>query len=263
MSLFGGFRADQLISQLVSESDVNSATAHKLINRLKGIGPKVIPKALEALAMSDKKHTVAFVDILASQVSDKTLPYYKEGLADGGERVIAGTAWALSSSHNYNANNLLDFLDDAEVSKPALIEILKVHKQDLNVHELLRRAYDLEPNEKAAIFKIIEDVADKDMVPDLINRMGGKDPMIKVHLINLLNKFESTDINHALEMQLGDTSKFVRSAALGALGKRKGNINIDRVSKLLHDPDLDVQNKAVRHRQNQSSRYGQVSCRGP
>lgn len=245
MSLFGGFRADQLISQLVSESDVNSASAHKLISRLKDIGPKVIPKALEALAMSDKKLTVAFVDILASQVSDKTLPYYKEGLADGGERVIAGTAWALSSSHNYNANNLLDFLDDAEVSKPALIEILKVHKQDLNVHELLRRAYELEPNEKAAIFQIIEDVANADMVPDLINRMGGKDPMIKVHLINLLNKFESTDINHALEMQLGDTSKFVRSAALGALGKRKGMINIDRVSKLLHDPDLDVQNKAV------------------
>ncbi len=245
MSLFGGFRADQLISQLVSESDVNSASANKLISRLKDIGPKVIPKAIEALAMSDKKLTVAFVDILASQVSDKTLPYYKEGLADGGERVIAGTAWALSSSHNYNANNLLDFLDDAEVSKPALIEILKVHKQDLNVHELLRRAYDLEPNEKAAIFQIIEEVANADMVPDLINRMGGKDPMIKVHLINLLNKFESTDINHALEMQLGDTSKFVRSAALGALGKRKGTINIDRVSKLLNDPDLDVQNKAV------------------
>jgi len=245
VSLFGGFRADQLISQLVSESDVNSASANKLISRLKDIGPKVIPKAIEALAMSDKKLTVAFVDILASQVSDKTLPYYKEGLADGGERVIAGTAWALSSSHNYNANNLLDFLDDAEVSKPALIEILKVHKQDLNVHELLRRAYDLEPNEKAAIFQIIEEVANADMVPDLINRMGGKDPMIKVHLINLLNKFESTDINHALEMQLGDTSKFVRSAALGALGKRKGTINIDRVSKLLNDPDLDVQNKAV------------------
>ena len=245
MNLFGSFRADQFISQLVSESDVNSVAAHKLIDRLKKIGPKVIPKAIEALAMSDKKHTVAFVDILASQVSDKTLPYYREGLADGGERVIAGTAWALSSSHNYNANNLLDFLDDTEVSKPALLEILKVHKQDLNVHELLQRAYKLEPNEKAEIFKIIEDIAHKDMVPDLINRMGGKDPMIKVHLINLLNKFDSTDINHALEIQLGDSSKFVRSAALSALGKRKGNISIDRVSKLLHDPDLDVQNMAV------------------
>ena len=245
MSIFGGFRADQLIGQLISETDANSRTSETLVERLKNLGQKVIPKAIDALAMSDKNHTMLFVDILASQVSDKTLPYYKEGLADGGERVIAGTAWALSSSHNYDPNNLLDFLDDPEVSKPSLIEILKVHKQSLNVHELLRKAYELEPAEKAALFKIIEDVADKDMVPDLINRMGGKDPIVKMHLINLLSKFDSTEINNALEIQLGDTSKLVRSAALGALTTRKGPVNIARVSKLLHDPDIDVQNKAV------------------
>jgi HEAT repeat protein/tRNA A-37 threonylcarbamoyl transferase component Bud32 len=245
MSIFGGFRADQLIGQLISETDANSRTSEKLVERLKNLGRKVIPKAIDALAMSDKSHTMLFVDILASQVSDKTLPYYKEGLADGGERVIAGTAWALSSSHNYDPNSLLDFLDDPEVSKPSLIEILKVHKQSLNVHELLRKAYELEPTEKAALFKIIEDVADKDMVPDLINRMGGKDPIVKMHLINLLSKFDSTEINNALEIQLGDTSKLVRSAALGALTTRKGPVDIARVSKLLHDPDLDVQNKAV------------------
>ncbi len=131
------------------------------------------------------------------------------------------------------------------MSKPSLIEILKVHKQSLNVHELLRKAYELEPAEKAALFKIIEDVADKDMVPDLINRMGGKDPIVKMHLINLLSKFDSTEINNALEIQLGDTSKLVRSAALSALTTRKGPVNIARVSKLLHDPDIDVQNKAV------------------
>ncbi len=245
MSLFGGFRADQLIGQLSSEPDANSPASQKLVERLKNLGPKVIPKAIEALAMSDKSHTMLFVDILASQVSDKSLHYYKEGLADGGERVISGTAWALSSSHNYDPNNLLDFLDDVEVSKPALIEILKVHKESLNVHQLLRRAYELEPNEKAALFKIIEEVANQDMVPDLINRMGGKDPVIKMHLIRLLSKFDNTDISHALELQLGDTSKLVRSAALSALATRKGGVNIDRVSKLLHDPDIDVQNKAV------------------
>ncbi len=245
MSLFGGFRADQLIGQLSSEPDANSPASQKLVERLKNLGPKVIPKAIEALAMSDKNHTMLFVDILASQVSDKSLHYYKEGLADGGERVISGTAWALSSSHNYDPNNLLDFLDDVEVSKPALIEILKVHKESLNVHQLLRRAYELEPNEKAALFKIIEEVANQDMVPDLINRMGGKDPVIKMHLIRLLSKFDNTDISHALELQLGDTSKLVRSAALSALATRKGGVNIDRVSKLLHDPDIDVQNKAV------------------
>jgi serine/threonine-protein kinase len=46
-------------------------------------------------------------------------------------------------------------------------------------------------------------------------------------------------------MQLRDTSKMVRSAALSALATRGDAINIAAVSKLLQDPDIDVQNKAV------------------
>ena len=245
MELLAGFRTDQLIGQLVSESDTNSASAQKMIERLKKVGPKVIPKIIDALAMSDKNHTVVFVDILASHVSDKTLKFYQEGLADGGDRVVAGTAWALSSSNNYNANALLDFLDDPEVSKPALIEVLKAHKQDLSVHDVLQRAYKMEPREKAALFKIIEDVVSVDMVPDLINRMGGKDPAIKIHIMKLLSNFNKDEINRAFEMQLGDGNKLVRSAALDVLATREGHINIKRVAKLLLDPDLEVQNKAV------------------
>jgi serine/threonine-protein kinase len=245
MAILGGFRADQLIGDLTSESDPSSPKAQKTIERLKKIGPKVIPRVIDALAMSDKSHTMVFVDILSSYVSDKTLKFYKDGLADGGERVVSGTAWALSSASNYNANSLLDFFDEKEVSKPALIEVLKVHKDNLSVHELLRRAYELEPKEKAALFAIIEDVIKPDMVPDLINRMGGKDPAIKIHLMSLLSRFERDDINRALEMQLRDTNKIVRSAALDALSTRSGHINIEKVAGLLQDPDLEVQNKAV------------------
>jgi serine/threonine-protein kinase len=75
--------------------------------------------------------------------------------------------------------------------------------------------------------------------------MGGKDPVIKMHLMNLLARFDKPEITHALEMQLKDPNKMVRSAALSALGTRGGNINIDKVANVLTDPDLDVQNKAV------------------
>jgi serine/threonine-protein kinase len=245
MAILGGFRADQLIGQLVSEADTNSRSAQKTIERLKNIGPKVIPRVIDALAMSDKSHTMVFVDILASYVNDKTLRYFKDGLADGGERVVSGTAWALSSSNNYNANALLDFFDEADVSKPALIEILKAHKHNLSVHDLLRRAYELEPKEKAALFAIIDSVITPEMVPDLLNRMGGKDPTVKMHLMSLLARFEHPAINGTLEVQLRDSNKMVRNAALTALGKRGGNINVQKITPLLQDPDLEVQNKAV------------------
>ncbi len=232
MSILGNFRADQQITQLMSEPDPTSKSALNLMQRLKNGGPKVIPKLIDALALSDKSHTMMFVDILTALIEDKTLMQFREGLADGNERVVKGTAWALSGSTAYNPNALLDFFDDDEVSKPALIEILRVHKDDLSVHDLLQRAYELDTKEKAAIFKIIEETTRPEMVPDLVARMGGKDPVIKIHLINLLAKYESPDINKALEMQLKDPSKLVRGAALSALAKRTGNVSNEAVSRV-------------------------------
>ena len=245
MSFLASFRSDQLLTQLVAQEDTSSPPAKKIIAKLKTAGNRAVHKIIDALAMTDKTHTMVLVDILGDLLNDKNLDMYREGLADGNERVVSGTAWALSSSTVYNPNSLLDFFDDDEVSKAALIDVLRVHKQDLSVHELLRRAYECETKEKAAIFKIIEEIIKPDMVPDLIARMGGKDPVIKMHLMNLLARFDKPEITNALEMQLKDPNKMVRSTALSALGTRGGKINIDKVAAVLTDPDLDVQNKAV------------------
>ena len=126
-----------------------------------------------------------------------------------------------------------------------MIEILRVHKQDLSIHGLLQRAYDLGPKESAALFTIIEETIRPEMIPDIIARMGGKDPNIKIHLISLLSRFDRPEVNHALEFQLKDPNSIVRSAALSALAARGGAVNIAAVSKLLQDTDLEVQNKAV------------------
>ncbi len=246
MGFIASFRSEQILGQLIAEQDPSSPAALKLVNKLKTAGNKAVPKIIDALALSDKTHTMVLVDVLGAMVNDKNLVMYKEGLADGNERVVSGTAWALSSSTVYNANSLLDFFEDPEVSKAALIEILRVHKEDLSVHELLRHAYECEPKEKAAIFKIIQDTLKPEMIPDLIARMGGKDPVIKIHLIQLLSKFDKAEITHALEMQLKDPNKMVRGAALSALATRKKtSVSIDKVAQVLLDPDLDVQAKAV------------------
>jgi serine/threonine-protein kinase len=245
VSFLASFRSDNILSQLRAEPDPSSDKAAALVEKLKKAGSKAVPKIIDELALSDKSHTMVLVDILGSLVNDKNLALYREGLADGNERVVSGTAWALSSSTDYNPNSLLDFFDDEEVSKAALIEVLRVHKQDLSVHELLQRAYDCEPREKAAIFKIIEETVRPEMVPDLIARMGGKDPVVKMHLMNLLAKFDKPEISQALEMQLKDPNKMVRSAALTALGSRSDVVNIEKIARVLTDGDLDVQSKAV------------------
>ena len=101
MSFFTNLRADRLILQIKSTTDLMSPETQKAIGKLKDIGPGAIEAVIAALPEADKHATVAFVDVLATLATAKTFPQYVEALVQGSPRVIAGVAWALTSSRGY------------------------------------------------------------------------------------------------------------------------------------------------------------------
>jgi HEAT repeat protein/tRNA A-37 threonylcarbamoyl transferase component Bud32 len=245
MNFLNAYRADQLIAQIREEADPSSANGKKLFAKLGGLGSSAIPKILEALASADKRQTVEYVELLSALTNDKTLPLVTRGLADGDPRTVSGTAWALSTNKRFNVNRLVDLLGEDEYSKAAVVEVLQAHKDRLNVRQLLAQIYFLQPSEKAAVFKLIDEITIEDMVPDLLARMDGKDPLVKTHLINVLARFDRPDVNKALQEALRDSNKLVRGAALAGLARSKATVDVGLVAGLLLDPDLDVMNKAV------------------
>jgi eukaryotic-like serine/threonine-protein kinase len=245
MNFLTAIQADRLIAQIREEADPTSPNAKKAFAKLGKLGNNAIPKILQALATADKRQTVEYVELLSSLITDKTLPLITRGLADGDPRTVSGTAWALSSNKRYNVNRLVDLLGEEDVSKPAVIEVLTAHKDRLNVRQLLGQIYFLQPSEKAAVFKLIDDVANEEMIPDLLARMDGKDPLVKMHLINVIARFDRPDVNHALQEQLRDANKLVRQAALVGISRSKTKVDVQLIANLLLDPDLDVMNKAI------------------
>jgi HEAT repeat protein/tRNA A-37 threonylcarbamoyl transferase component Bud32 len=244
MNFITAFQADRLISQIRDEPDPTSPGAKRAFEKLGKLGNAAVPKILEALASADKRQTVEYVELLTKQLNDKTLPLIARGLMDADPRTVSGTAWALSSSRHYNINRLVDLLGEDDYSKSALIEILNVHKERLNVRQLLGQIYYLQPAEKAAVFKLISEIANEDLVPDLLARMDGKDPVVKMHLVQVLSRFHQPDVQKALEELLKDTNKLVRQAALGGLAGMGGATNTELICSLLLDSDVDVINKA-------------------
>src|SRR5690606_1728772 len=178
-------------------------------------------------------------------VDEKTLQMIARGLADSDSRTVSGTAWALSTARGYNPNRLVDLLSEDEYSKPAIIEVLTAHKDRLNVRQLLQQIYNLQPNEKTAVFKLIDDIITPELVPDLLSRMDGKDPFIKQNIINTLARFDRPDVQKALQDQLRDPSKIVRMAALAAIARSSTKPDLSMIAALLVDSDLDVMNKAA------------------
>src|SRR6202045_4182350 len=245
MSFFTNLRADRLVTEIRSSNDPTGVATQKAVARLKDVGPGAIEAVLAALPDADKGSTMAFVEVLAGLVSQKTFPLFMRGLVEGSPRVVSGISWALTSSRNYPPHLLLEALATPGISKPTVLEVIAAQKSRFTVRDLLSAAYTQEPNEKAALFRVIADIADRQSLPELLGRVQGKDPIARVHIINTLARFNSPEVQTALQGLLKDPNKLIRGAALSALQRMDGPIDIERVTALLRDPEIDVLNRAI------------------
>ena len=245
MNLISAFKAERLIAQIRGEADLGSSSAKKAFEKLQQVGPAAVPKILQALTTADRRQTTEFVDVLTRLTDEKTLPVLLQGLADSNPKTVYVATTALSSSRRYNPNRVVDLLAEDRYSKSAVVDILLAHQDRLNLNRLLAQAYELQPSERNAVFKMVKELASEEQVPDLVARMNGKDPVITTHLISVISQFENEDVQTALQGQLKNENKLVRQAALAGLAKMNGAVNVELICSLLEDPDVDVINKAI------------------
>jgi len=245
MSFFTNLRSDRLIQQIKSTNDLMSPETQKAIAKLKDLGPGVIESVIAALPEADKHATVAFVDVLSTLASAKTFPQFVQAMVQGSPRAIAGVAWALTSSRGYPPHLLLEALTTPGIAKSALLDVINGQRQRFSVRELLSAAYQQEPNEKAALFRIVAEAADETALPELLGRLQGKDPIGRLHIINILARFNKPEVQRALQTQISDPNKMIRAASLAALAKMDGPIEVAKVCALLRDPEIEVQNRTV------------------
>jgi len=245
MKFISAFKAERCVTQLLAEPDANTPTAQKALENLKNCGVGAIPVMIDALAGADRYQTIGIVDALAALASNQTFQAMADGLTHANERCVAGVSWALSSSKNFDANKLPEILMQEDIASHAVLDAMRSHLDQLNIKKLLNLAYQLEPREKSAVFKMIGKKATEDLVPDLISRTAGRDHSARVHIIEILGQFNLPEVQQTLEELLKDSSRQVRSAALTALGELDLEQNIELIASLLLDSDLDVQSKAV------------------
>jgi HEAT repeat protein/tRNA A-37 threonylcarbamoyl transferase component Bud32 len=245
MTLFANYRADRLIAEVKSSGSPTSPLALKALEKLIALGSDAIDPIVDALATSEKKETTAYVEVLGRLIDSKTLPVLLKTMSEANGRAMSGIAWALSTSKNYPAHALLDALAKPGMPKQALLDVIAAQKSRYTVRELLNAAYTQEPSERNGLFKIIGEIADDSSVDDLLARIEGKDPVARLHIINVLARFNQPKVQQAVQKQLKDNSKFIRSAALTALSKMDGPFDMPLIVGMLRDPEIEVQNKAV------------------
>src|SRR5690606_8468297 len=148
------------IAEIRGIGDPVHPDSQKAFQKLARIGPGAIPKILDALAVADKKESASYIEILAQLVDNKSFPVLVEGMIEGSARTVSAVGWALAASSNYSPTLLIELLGRDDVPKPAVLEIIAAQKNRFTVRDLLQHAYAQEPNEKAALFKIVGELAD-------------------------------------------------------------------------------------------------------
>jgi len=245
MSFFTNLRADRLIADIKAAGDGGSGDPGKSLEKLSKLGPSAIPRIVDALANADRQETAGFVNVLASLIDNKSLSTVIAGLSDGNQRTSSALVAALSASRGYTPQLLLPLLDDPKMPRGPIVSVLAAQKSRLTARELLARAYNQEPTEKAALFRIIGEIADESLVPELVSRLEGKDPIARTHIISILSTFNRADVADALQRQLKDPNKFIRQAVLNALSRLDGNADPALLCEVLRDPDVETQQKAI------------------
>jgi len=243
MSFFTNLKADRLIADIKATGD--SSDAGKALDRLGKLGPAAIPRIIDALSNADRQETEAFISVLTALIDNKSLFQVVEALTDANQRTAAAIVAALSAGVEYNPQLLLPLLDDPKAPRGPIVAVLAAQKSRLSARDLLSRAYNQEATEKAALFRIIGEIADASLVPELLSRLDGKDPVARTHIINIVSRFNRQDVAAALQAQLKDTNKFIRQAVLSALTRLDGNVDPAILCNLLRDPDVETQQKAI------------------
>ena len=129
--------------------------------------------------------------------------------------------------------------------KPAIIEVIAAQKSRFTVRELLNAAYAQEGAERAGLFKIVGELADESSLDDLIARIEGKDPVARLHIINVLAPLQHAEGRAGRAEAAQGHNKLIRSAALSALARMDGPFDMPLICGMLRDPEIEVQNKAV------------------
>jgi eukaryotic-like serine/threonine-protein kinase len=245
MGLFTSMRADRLLATVREAADPGRPEIRAALTKLVALGPSVVPLIIAELARSERAATLAFVEVLAQLADVKSLPDYIKGLADANPRIAAAVAWSLSSARNLPPAAILELLQVRDLPRTQVMEIVNAHRARMTVRDLLQAAYTQEGTDRSAIFRIIGEVMGADDLPDLLARIEGKDPVARLNIIQLVSRFDDPLVRTALQSQLRDSNRLIRSAALTALSSMKGPVDVAVVARLLRDTDMDVQNRAV------------------
>lgn len=236
------YRAERLVYSLLRSS---REPGRRDVDRLRGLAPSAIPELLVAARQATTAEQARIRRLLAALMDKRTLPYYFRGLSDPSPQTVAVTQAALKEAPGLDPNPLVALLQDPDVYKPALIDVLASHRERLDVGHLLQHAARLEPGHRGSLFELIEAEAGPELIPELKVRLSARDADLRRQVVRVLGRMQASELKETFDSMLQDPDRGVRREALKGLMQLNTRLDVGALCELLRDPDLSIQAQAI------------------
>lgn len=243
MSLLNSFKANKAITTLLDSGDPNDPAVISAVSKIKEIGRNAVPRLIDALLDSPGNKTIE--NLLLSLLDNKSLPEFVDGLADTHRGLVSSIARILATGSNYDPNHLLPYLDDPEIPKNVLLQILIARKSRLNLRKVIGLLDKADKNKRTVAFHLIHAVATPDIIPFLLQYADDPDLSTRLQTIRTLSQFNTDSVRNVLMKSLSDCNKIIRQTALDGISSHNIIVPVQAICPLLRDPDMSVQSKAI------------------
>ncbi len=243
MSLLDGFKINKAIDALLDSENPKDPEFIAAHSKIKHIGRPAVPKLIDALLDSPGNKTIE--SLLIRLLDNKSLSDYVDALTEPDRHLVSSIARILATSNTYDPNSLLKLLDDPEIPKKLLLQILTMKKSQLNVRKVSSLLETQDKNKRNLVFHLIHAIATPDVIPFLIKYAEDADISVRIQTIKILSQFNNETVRSVLVRSLSDSNKLVRQHALEGISNLNLEVAASHICPLLRDADMKVQEKAI------------------
>ncbi|HED17542.1 MAG TPA: serine/threonine protein kinase, partial [Gammaproteobacteria bacterium] len=243
MGLLDSYKANKAIANLLAAPSNTSSEAKMASQRLKEIGPSAIPALINA--MDEAAETEDIERLLRGFLTRNTLQDYIQAWSEGDRHIQAAITRILKSGQQYDANSLLDLLEDPDIPKIQLAEVLMTHVEQLRANTIVSLLISMPSGLRALAYPLLDKLITDQNTHELLRLKSSNEAALRVYVARLFGKFNNEMSRDTLMQLLVDENKHVRAAALDGIANLNMAVPIKAVVNLLRDPDLTVQGKAI------------------
>lgn len=242
MSLLGNYRIKKLLEMLTAPH-MTEAERAQVLARFHHRGRRTIPQLIRALKQGQAMRPLT--TYLATLVDHTSLPWFVRALTDPDPLITAGVIQVLARSSGYDPHLLLALFHDPKVSKAGLIQILVGRKDAIQVRPILALLETTDKETRAALFRLIDQIATVAHLPDLIPATQSAESFVRAQIARTLRRFCTPEVRDCFVRLLHDPERSVRQVALEGLAALRLPVDAAVLCPLLRDPDFTIQNKAI------------------